>query len=114
MMSFLFGKGPGTYLYYSRTMFALWAGFDPHDPTWAKLIFEYGVIGFVVFMVFILYCLSAASPSPLLALGLLFGYLTFGGMLHMVQYHAILLVLTILPVRGASAAEGGGGAGAGA
>jgi hypothetical protein len=100
-MNFLFGRGPGTYLYYSRSMFARQVGFDPHDPTWAKLIFEYGLIGFVVFMVFILYCFFAASASPLLALGLLFGYLTFGGMLLALQYHALVLVLAILPVRGA-------------
>ena len=33
MTSFLFGKGPGTYIHYTRGIYAIWSGFEPHDPT---------------------------------------------------------------------------------
>ena len=99
MTSFLFGKGPGTYIHYTRGIYAIWSGFEPHDPTWAKLTFEYGIIGFAVFLVFILYCFFADSPSRFVALALLFGYLAFGGMLLKIHYHALMFVLAILPVR---------------
>ena len=37
--STLFGHGPGT-------ITRIQQGFDFHDPTWAKLLFEYGLLGF--------------------------------------------------------------------
>ncbi|HET6522632.1 MAG TPA: hypothetical protein VFG47_22835 [Geminicoccaceae bacterium] len=97
----LVGRGPGSIMAYLRN-----ASYEVHDPTWAKLIFEYGLIGFAVFMTFFLYCLFAASPSRFMALALLFGYMTFGGMLLNTQYHALLLVLGMLPLREATGRAG--------
>jgi hypothetical protein len=66
------GHGPGSI---SRRA----AGFEFHDPTWAKLIFEYGVLGFVGFVsLFLLAMRRTATPARLRVM-LFAAWLIMGG-----------------------------------
>jgi len=70
--SALLGHGPGTILKIASI-------FDAHDPTWAKLLFEYGIAGFVLFLGLMLYKL-AACPAPLQLRAVAFAsWLVMGG-----------------------------------
>ena len=66
----LIGRGPGSINEHLADFF---------DPTWAKLIYEYGLLGFVAYLTFFLTCLWGAAP--LLALALSFTYFFLGGYL---------------------------------
>jgi hypothetical protein len=73
-MNFFFGHGPGTM---SRTI----TGFEFHDPTWSKLYFEYGAMGFLTLLIF--FCVSLSNsylPSPPIA-GWVVQYFFLGGAL---------------------------------
>ena len=67
-----FGHGPGTILHRS------WE-FDAHDPTWAKLLFEYGIAGFVALVGFMVYKLAAFRAPAQLAIVLTANWLVMGG-----------------------------------
>jgi hypothetical protein len=70
--SALLGHGPGTILKAASV-------FDSHDPTWAKLLFEFGIAGFVLFLALMLYKL-AACPAPLQLRAVAFAsWLVMGG-----------------------------------
>lgn len=70
--SALVGHGPGTI---DRAASLL----DSHDPTWAKLLFEYGIAGFVLTLGLMLYKL-AACPAPLQLRAVAFAsWLVMGG-----------------------------------
>ena len=90
-----FGHGPGT-------IFRQDVGYEFHDPTWAKLIFEYGVTGFVAFVALFLVALrtsSHSSPLPLRARAMLFGgWLLMGGhLLSPEQNFLTLALIGLLP-----------------
>ncbi|MDO9315459.1 MAG: hypothetical protein Q7T97_13025 [Burkholderiaceae bacterium] len=68
------GHGPGTI---QQSV----AAFDSHDPTWAKLLFEYGIVGFVVCVGFVAYRLGR-FPAPFQFRSVLFAnWLVMGGYL---------------------------------
>jgi hypothetical protein len=84
--SALFGHGPGTI---TRTH----QGFDFHDPTWAKLLFEYGLLGFAATVALVVTVLSQAV-TPLQVRAALFGcWLAMGGYLLNPDHMALMLVL---------------------
>jgi hypothetical protein len=90
-----FGHGPGT-------IFRQDVGYEFHDPTWAKLIFEYGVTGFLAFLALFLAALrisSQDSPPPLRARAMLFGgWLLMGGHLLSPEQNFLTLALVgLLP-----------------
>lgn len=90
----LFGLGPGTF-----RQFAGMAGFEAHDATWAKLIFEYGPIGTVVFWSLFGRTLFYRAPSGWVSIALSVGFLFFGGMLLDTRLNTLILVLCVLPRR---------------
>jgi hypothetical protein len=67
-----------------------------HDPTWAKLFFEYGLVGFVPFSAFVVACFFADSPSRWLSAALFVDYVLLGGNLVNPRLHPLILVLAIL------------------
>ncbi|WP_132251191.1 hypothetical protein [Methylobacterium segetis] len=84
----LIGKGPGTITtYYERMPFLMF------DPTWAKLLFEYGLVGFISYFGFLYVTLKQANRSFLLPL--LVTYLFLGGYLTDVAVISLILVLGI-------------------
>jgi hypothetical protein len=84
--SFWFGHGPGTILRTARS-------YEFHDPTWAKLLFEYGVLGFGAFLALFLTTLRRPGlPLPLRA-ALFWGWLIMGGHLLSPEQNFLTLVL---------------------
>jgi hypothetical protein len=100
-----FGHGPGT-IFRQQAV-----GYEFHDPTWAKLIFEYGVVGFGAFLALFLATLGG-SPAPTRVRAMLFaGWLIMGGhLLSPEQNFMTLALLGLLPSRTSSPLTGPAGA----
>jgi hypothetical protein len=85
------GHGPGT-------IFRQDVGYEFHDPTWAKLIFEYGVVGFLAFLALFIASLGGRSASLRVRAMLLAGWLIMGGhLLSPEQNFMTLGLLGLLP-----------------
>jgi hypothetical protein len=83
------GHGPGMIL---KTAWA----FETHDPTWAKLLFEYGIAGFVLFLGFMAYKLAAIC-APVQFSALLFAsWLAMGGNLLSPENVSLIYVVLAL------------------
>jgi hypothetical protein len=83
----LFGLGPGAIDLFVRFS---------HDPTWVKLFFEYGMVGFLPFSAFIFACFFADSPSKWLSAALFADYALLGGNLVNPILHPLYLILGVL------------------
>ena len=81
-----FGHGPGT-------IFRTTRDYEFHDPTWAKLLFEYGVVGFIGFVA--LFSAMLKRPAiPLQIRAVLFwGWLILGGHLLSPEHNFLSLML---------------------
>jgi hypothetical protein len=87
------GHGPGT-------IFRQDVGYEFHDPTWAKLIFEYGLVGFVAFLALFLASLGGPSAPTRVRAMLFAGWLVMGGhLLSPEQNFMTLALLGLLPPR---------------
>jgi hypothetical protein len=86
--SFWLGLGPGTISRLSQD------AYEFHDPTWAKLLIEYGVLGFTAFIGLILVCIKQRH-LPLQFKAVLFAsWLVMGGHLLSPTNVYVLFVLT--------------------
>ena len=101
--AFWIGLGPGIISRLSQADYAF------HDPTWAKLLVEYGVLGLSAFVIMMLVCVrQRVLPVPLQAV-LFFSWLVMGG--HLLTPDSVYLVFVLsgltgsasLALRGASA-----------
>jgi hypothetical protein len=93
------GHGAGTI---SRTV----VSYSFHDPTWAKLIFEYGLLGFTAFVALFLVCLKRPGMPPQLRGALFWGWLIMGGHLLSVEQNFLMLALVgLLPAESTLAAK---------
>jgi hypothetical protein len=81
------GHGPGTI---SREI----QGYEFHDPTWAKLLFEYGVAGFVAFLTLFLVVLHRREVAPQVRAAMFFGWLLSGG--HLLSPELNFLTLSMV------------------
>jgi len=88
LFSVLFGKGPGVY-----SAYGILVPFGAFDPTWAKLIFEYGFIGFFGYLV-LFFTATANARSPL-KLPIITVYFLFGGYLANASVFTFIVVLLI-------------------
>jgi hypothetical protein len=88
----LFGVGPGTLRNYIMLM-----PFETHDPAWAKLLFEYGLIGSILFWTLYILAVFVHSPSAWMSVALTIGFLSFGGELLDPRLNALLLVFCVFP-----------------
>jgi hypothetical protein len=89
----LVGHGPGTIqpaIDRYRTTFAI------HDPTWAKLIFEYGIGGFIIAVSFAVQFLFRSTVPTELKIALLYAWLAAGGLLLSGDFAAIMFGLVAL------------------
>ena len=67
--------------------------YEFHDPTWAKLIFEYGLLGFVAFLVLVMATLNERLMSIQVRAALFFCWLIMGGHLLTPDHAALMLAL---------------------
>ena len=87
----LFGYGPG-----SIEPFRTAQEYTIFDPTWGKVLFEYGIVGGIPFAVFICHCFFAGARSYWLSSALFFTYLVLGGYLIDARLETVILPLVVL------------------
>jgi hypothetical protein len=85
-LAVLFGNGPGSI---SRAV----ADFAFHDPTWAKLLYEYGVVGAAAFLALFTHALGRRDLPVELRATLFFTWLVLGGHLLSPEYNYLCLAL---------------------
>lgn len=90
----IFGLGPGSYAQYAKLV-----PYEAHDPAWAKVLFEYGLLGTAVFWTFFIVSVFRGSPSGWISAAMLIGFLTFGGMLLDPRLQILILIFCVLPKR---------------
>lgn len=89
----LIGHGPGTI---DRAISFINVKFEIFDPTWAKLIYEYGLIGASAILLFLINAFAGRMLSASIRLALLYAWLASGGLLLQSDFCALLLVLVVL------------------
>jgi hypothetical protein len=87
------GKGAGSYL---REIMLLRVKYEVNDPTWAKLIYEYGVLGFILVSSIFVIRLYLSSARIEVCNFLLFIWLS-GGLLLKPDFTLIVWLLTLVP-----------------
>jgi hypothetical protein len=80
------GHGPGTI---QRAT----PGYEFHDPTWAKLVFEYGALGFAAFISLYLTTLTRRESPVQLRATLFCSWLLMGGHLLSPEHNFLMLAL---------------------
>ncbi|MFK5598190.1 hypothetical protein ACFZ8E_14420 [Methylobacterium sp. HMF5984] len=93
--SAIFGKGPGTYSSYDYQM-----PFLVFDPTWAKLLFEYGLIGFVTYASYLSTAMKSSNKT--LIAPLIITYAFFGGYITNTSIISVMILLGIYSDRNLS------------
>ncbi len=87
--SAVFGQGPGSI---QRTA----QSFQAFDPTWAKLLFEYGLVGFTAMLALVIHALSQSRVPTQVAAVLFFSWLIMGGHLLSPDNVSMLYVLACM------------------
>jgi len=80
------GHGPGTIQRSVR-------GVTSFDPTWAKLLYEYGLLGFIAVVGLVGYCITRVSAPSSMRVVLFMGWLVMGGYLLAPENCAMLYLL---------------------
>ena len=86
----LFGFGPG-----SIESFRDAQDYTIFDPTWGKVLFEYGLVGSIPFAVFACRCFFAGARSYWLSSAVFITYLLLGGYLIDARLEAVILPLVV-------------------
>ncbi|MFC3125980.1 hypothetical protein ACFOD4_13000 [Pseudoroseomonas globiformis] len=94
----VFGLGPGSYAQHAKIV-----TYEAHDPAWAKMLFEYGLIGSMIFWPYFLIALFRDTFSRWISWAMLIGFFTFGGMLLDPRLQVLLLLFCVLTKRPARA-----------
>jgi hypothetical protein len=92
--SFWVGFGPGVISRLSQSAFAF------HDPTWAKLLVEYGVLGFTAFLALMAACIHRRTLPLQLQAVLFFSWLVMGG--HLLTPDSVYLVAVLAGMVGSA------------
>lgn len=87
MPRFFFGNGPGTINKVAKD-------YEGHDPAWAKLLFEYGVVGTISLIVFLLHCVKIVKSSFLFVIVFSVQWILLGG--HLLTFDVVALYLIYL------------------
>jgi hypothetical protein len=102
--TFLFGRGPGAIEQVMKEAFT-YDAYLAFDPTWIKLILEYGFFSAVSFAAFIGAALFRGTRNRMLSWAILFFYLFLGGYLLNGLVHCLFVVLCVWHNREARAPQ---------
>jgi hypothetical protein len=91
----LWGNGPGTYL---RSIAALDLRYEISDPTWAKLPYEYGIIGSSLMAVLFTSRLYSGLVCWQLSMAIAWGWIASGAVLKP-DFVLLVWLLTLVPKR---------------
>ncbi|HUK57680.1 MAG TPA: hypothetical protein VLV50_00510 [Stellaceae bacterium] len=87
----LLGVGSGTYMpFVRRSVVMAWG------PTWAKMIFEYGLLGTLIYFIFLVRCMWASDVSGYVKWALLLQITILGGNM-VTQPQEMIMYLLIFP-----------------
>jgi hypothetical protein len=100
--SAILGHGPGMIL---RTIERMPRSREYFDPTWAKLVFDYGALGLIGFSLFIVRTLNQSRAPAELRAGLFTTWLVMGGYLLIPLKTAELQVLALMWPAGAALSQ---------
>lgn len=85
-----FGRGAG-----SIFQFSAGAQASAHDPTWGKVFFEYGLVGFLAYIGFMLHCILSPRRPTSLKFAMLVQFLFLGGFAVSPYAHALIAALLV-------------------
>ncbi|HYD32635.1 MAG TPA: hypothetical protein VEB64_17470 [Azospirillaceae bacterium] len=100
-MRMLFGMGAG-----SITAFLKQTAYFAHDTSWAKLMFEYGLVGFFAYMTFFVTAVFHRSNNLIVSGMIFYTFVLLGGYLLTPYMHCLFLALSVWH-RPATVAEDG-------
>lgn len=86
----IFGNGAGSY---ARAVVSLGMPYEIHDPTWVKLLYEYGIFGFLLLFYLVVSCIKKAQLPFSFKAALLYSWLFSGGLLLNPEFILILRCL---------------------
>lgn len=86
----MFGNGAGSII---RSMHPRKETYETHNPTWSKMIYEYGIIGSIVYFLFIGYIFFSSGKSMYLITALAFLFLFMGEYVFSPMAHGLILSL---------------------
>jgi hypothetical protein len=92
-LAVLFGNGGGSYW---RTVSALDRSYEISDPTWAKLIFEYGIAGFLMISALFFYRIYRSGLRREICNALVVVWMSTGALLS-VDAAFLMWLLTLAP-----------------
>jgi hypothetical protein len=87
------GHGAGTYL---RSTRLLGLKFEINDPTWAKLIYEYGLVGFTMISTLFIVRVYSSALKPEVCIFILFDWISSPALLS-AGFVVIFWLLTLVP-----------------
>ncbi|WP_409190082.1 hypothetical protein [Bradyrhizobium sp. RDM4] len=90
-----FGNGPGSFF---RMLAEFRSRYEISDPTWAKLIYEYGLAGFIFVTLIVIIRLYSSSLRVELCNFMLFSWLVFPSVLKPTTF-LIMWLVTLAPAR---------------
>jgi hypothetical protein len=88
---FFFGFGPGSIADFVKASRV--GGYLAHDPTWIKLLFEYGVFAFLGLLAYVTTALTHGNRDKVLCVAIIYLYLFLGGYLLNGTMHAVFIAL---------------------
>lgn len=94
----LVGRGPGSV----AENFSI-VSFTAFDPSWGKVMYEYGVIGFAAYFAFLGFCILRSNGSGYLKAALLFQFMFLGGYIATTPVHIEIWTLLVWPTLASAA-----------
>lgn len=88
--SAVLGNGPGATL---RAILARISAFEIFDPTWTKLLYEYGLVGSGCFLAFLVATLRRSLAPPEVLIAVIYAWLFAGGLLLQPNFVPLLPML---------------------
>jgi hypothetical protein len=98
---FIFGAGAGTI----NEVVPDAVDYTTFDPTWGKLVFEYGILGALAYMTFFFGVLSTSTATRYLKAALALVLLLMGGYLIPPVVHGLIIALLVWPAADVSSNE---------
>ena len=86
------GRGPG-----SITENFTSIDYAAFDPSWGKVVYEYGTIGFLAYFSFFFYCVWRCHVSSAIKVALTVQFMFLGGLVATPEVHMLILALLIWP-----------------
>lgn len=100
-LSVLFGRGPGSV----AESFTI-VSYSAFDPSWGKLVYEYGIVGFLAYSVFLGFCIFRSEGSVYLKMALLLQFMFLGGYIATTPVHIEIWTLLVWPTMARALLDG--------